>query len=393
MGKYRQQYIPVSRSRVKFEIFQSLDLEDHIVSELKQINTLLEALWHHSSHSGLEKMKELYENMDPDQVGTPNLSGKNEFLKTFTEMLIDGNWEEISDEELQAALGGEDVFPISLDVRFDELETMELYKLGEVTIEDRRKKWFGLIQDNVEIKAYDRVIQIIEFKDENWYQQNNKMKFYQGESGLGLHIRLFKNIPTLDVETIFPNTSPSMRNLDKIKIFAPLIGGVATIVSKYGPLLLGADAGDTDSSVIIGLLTALGTYMLKTYLSYQKTREKYQTQVSKDMYFKGQANNSAAINMVVDLGEEQEVKEALLAYTFLLLEQDKNYDEEALDDRIEGWLLNTFGYEVDFEVDDALAKLEDMRLLSKSEKGILSVTSIKESLSILDDYWDNIYDY
>ena len=181
MGKYRQQYIPVSRSRVKFEIFQSLDLEDHFVSELKQINTLLEALWHHSSHSGLEKMKELYENMDPDQVGTPNLSGKNEFLKTFTEMLSDGNWEEISDEELQAALDGEDVFPISLDVRFDELETMELYKLGEVTIEDKRKKWFGLIQDNVEIKAYDRVIQIIEFKDENWYQQNNKMKFYQGE--------------------------------------------------------------------------------------------------------------------------------------------------------------------------------------------------------------------
>tara|TARA_X000000368_G_scaffold56368_1_gene39966 strand:- start:6325 stop:7500 length:1176 start_codon:yes stop_codon:yes gene_type:complete len=391
MSEIRQQYIPVSRAKVKSEIFQFLELEGHSNSELKQISTLLEALWHHSSHSGLEKMKELYENMDPDQIGVPVLLGKNEFLKTFTEMLHDGNWEEISDDELQVALEGEDVFPISLDVRFDELETMYLYKLGKVIIEDKRKKWFGLVQDSVEIYAYDRVIQIIEFKDERWYQENKKMKYYQGDSGQGLHIRLFKNIPTLDVETIFPNTSPSMRNLDKIKIFAPLIGGLATILSKYGPLLLGADAGDTDSSVIIGLLTALGTYMLKTYLSYQKTRENYQTQVSKDMYFKGQANNSAAINMVVDLSEEQEVKEALLAYAFILVED--NHSEESLDERIESWLENKFGYDIDFEVDDALGKLEDLRLLSRDKNGKLSVVGTSEALSILDDRWDKIYDY
>ncbi|HJL59250.1 MAG TPA: DUF3754 domain-containing protein, partial [Candidatus Thalassarchaeaceae archaeon] len=138
---------------------------------------------------------------------------------------------------------------------------------------------------------------------------------------------------------------------------------------------------------------ALGTYVMKTYMSYQKTREKYQSQVSKDLYFKGQANNAAVLNMIVDLGEEQEVKEALLAYTFLLIESDNNYNEKGLDDRIEQWLLDTFGYDVDFEVEDALGKLEDMQLLLKNEDETLSVTPVKETLSILDDYWDNIYDY
>ena len=210
---------------------------------------------------------------------------------------------------------------------------------------------------------------------------------------IGLHIRLFKIVPKLDLETIFPNTSPQMRNIDKIKIFAPLVGGLVSLAMKFGPLLFGGQTGDTSMSVVGGLLSALGMYVLKSYMAYQKTREKYQTQVSKDLYFKGQANNAAVLNMIVDLGEEQEVKEALLAYTFLLVENDRGYNEEALDDRIEGWLMDTFGYDIDFEVDDALAKLIDMKLLNSAEDGTLSVVGIEEALAILDDYWDNIYDY
>ena len=132
---------------------------------------------------------------------------------------------------------------------------------------------------------------------------------------------------------------------------------------------------------------------MKTYMSYQKTREKYQTQVSKDLYFKGQANNAAVLNMIVDLGEEQEVKEALLAYAFIISDNDMKYTEESLDISIEDWLQDTFGYDIDFEVDDALSKLEDMKLLNRTEDGFLSVLSIQDTLAILDEYWDNIYDY
>ena len=146
-------------------------------------------------------------------------------------------------------------------------------------------------------------------------------------------------------------------------------------------------------SVLGGLISALGMYILKSYMSYQKTREAYQTQVSKDLYFKGQANNAAVLNMVVDLSEEQEVKEALLAYIFLHIEAEKRYNEEQLDDRIEGWLMDTFGYDIDFEVDDALDKLVNLRLLIKAEDETLSVLPISEALAVLDEHWDNIYDY
>jgi len=49
--------------------------------------------------------------------------------------------------------------------------------------------------------------------------------------------------------------------------------------------------------------------------------------------------------------------------------------------------------DIDFEVDDGLAKLDLMGLLQKDGEGRLSVTSIEQTLTILDEHWDNIYDY
>jgi hypothetical protein len=55
--------------------------------------------------------------------------------------------------------------------------------------------------------------------------------------------------------------------------------------------------------------------------------------------------------------------------------------------------LDTFDVDVGFEIEDAIRKLGDMKLLSKKDDGSLVVLPIKESLKILDNYWDQIYGY
>jgi hypothetical protein len=132
--------------------------------------------------------------------------------------------------------------------------------------------------------------------------------------------------------------------------------------------------------------------MLRSYLAFRKTKESYLAQVSKDLYFKGQANNSAVINLVTDLSEEQEVKEAILAYFFLLVEADHGYTIESLDDRVEKWILDTFEITVDFEVQDALGKLRELGLLEETN-GLMGVVPPKEALKILDRIWDEIYNF
>ena len=387
-------FIPVSRARVRQAVLDLPGLKDDEKEAMGNVAELMEALWHHRAHSTQERLKALYEDFDPFEHPEETVGGVDEFLEVFDDVLQDGNWEPISDQELQDALEGEDVFPISLDVRFDEFAKMRLYKLGEHRFRDIRKSFFGLRKTEIEVDAYDRVLQVVQYNDEAWFQSNKRMKHYPGVLANGLHLHLFKTVPKLDLETIFPNTTPNMRTLDRLKILAPAIAGVVTAGVKFGPILFGkGEAGDTSLSLVLGTLAGLCTYMLRSYLSYRKTKESYLAQVSKDLYFKGQANNSAVLNLVTDLSEEQEVKEAFLAYAFLYIEADKGYSKESLDDRIEAWLTEIFDVIVDFEVDDALGKLEDLNMLQRSEDGTLSVVGIPEALQIIDGIWDSLYDY
>jgi hypothetical protein len=386
-----QAYIPLSVASVKHKLFSDPMTDSENSTGLSQISEMIEALWHHRLHERQKSLSAAYELLNPS-LSSQNLDmrKKTDFLSVFEEVLEDGNWEEITKEEVDAALEGEDIFPISLDVRFEEFSTMRLFKLGVLTFEDERKTGFlGLKKQTVEIEAWDKVLQIISFKDSSWFETEGKKKYDPGEQGMGLHLRIFNNIPKLDLEVIFPNTTPNMRNVDKLKIAAPLIGGFVTLGMKFGPVLFGTGSGGTSISLIGGVLSALGTYILKSYLGYRKTKEKYLSQVSKDLYFKGQANDEAVMNMVIGLGEDQEVKEALLAYTFL--HNKPNQPEEELDDAIELWLAN-HGVIVDFEVDDAVGKLEELGLLSK-DGDKLSVSDISTTLSKLDEIWDNLYDY
>ena len=391
----RQQFIPVSREKVKQALLGNWQLDEDSSQKYSNLFKMFEVIWHHDMHHNLEDLKNRYDSMNPDSFEDINYNKTNlsSFLEKLDEVMMDGNWLTITDKEIDEALEGEDILPISLDVRFDEFSNMKLYRLGDSYQETEVKSMFGLKKETKNVRIFSNVLTVLEFKDEKWFMAERKRKkHYLGQEGQGLHIRLFKDVPHLDMEVIFPNTSPSMRTLEKIKIGAPLVGGIVSLSMKYGPMLFGSASGDTSLSLLGGLLTALGTYVLKTYTSYQKTREKFRSVVAKDMYFKGIANNQSVLTYMIDMAEEQEVKEAICAYMFIQ-ESDVSMNEEELDEAIEEWLLSTFGHDIDFEVDDALAKLEKMNLLSVAADGKLSVISVEQALVTLDDYWDNLYDF
>ena len=391
----RSQYIPVSKSKIKKALLERVPLEPSARGELENLFKMFEVVWHHDLHHNLEELKEGYESMNPDVHSdiTYTQSELDSFLQTLDSAMIDGNWTPVTTQELDEALEGEDVLAISLDVRFDEFKEMKIYKLGFHQDEIEISSMYGLKKETKTVKIFDKILTVLEFKDEDWFMEERKRKkHYLGDDGKGVHIRLFRDVPHLDLEVIFPNTSPSMRTLEKIKISAPLIGGVVSLGMKYIPILFGGNSGSTSLSLIGGILTALGTYVLKTYTSYQKTREKFRSMVAKDMYFKGLANNESVLTYIVDMAEEQEVKEAICAYMFVL-QSTAPVNEEQVDDQIEQWLKQTFSIDIDFEVDDALEKLEKMNLLHVDANGFLSVEDVNSSLVIMDDYWDNLYDF
>ena len=119
-------------------------------------------------------------------------------------------------------------------------------------------------------------------------------------------------------------------------------------------------------------------------------RTKYMMTLSRNLYFHNLDNNFGVMNFLIDMAEEEEGKEAILAYYFLYTQGEKNYTKETLDRKIENYIQEKYGVAIDFEVDDGLRKLREEGILTEHD-GVFKVLSLQKASACLDKQWDNFF--
>ena len=103
------------------------------------------------------------------------------------------------------------------------------------------------------------------------------------------------------------------------------------------------------------------------------------------------AHNTGVFHRLIDAAEEEEGKEVILAYYFLLRSNDTLSVIE-LDQIIEQWFQKKYQHSLDFEVEDAVRKLHDLNLVQLTGSRITAI-SLKEARVKLDKIWDNYFDF
>ena len=111
----------------------------------------------------------------------------------------------------------------------------------------------------------------------------------------------------------------------------------------------------------------------------------HQKQLTDNIYYRNVNNNSGIFTYIIGEAEDQDWKEALLAY-YGLLTAPAPLTREALDARVEQLLARAFGVSAAFEIDDALARLKRLDLLAGTD-GRLSVKPLADALARLDQAW------
>jgi len=225
-----------------------------------------------------------------------------------------------------------------------------------------------------------------------------------------IFLKIFKNVPVSTLETLFPDVTIRMTLVDKGLILLPLIGGLFSVVNKVIPalvvigtvitaLVLGHTINWSDFKdklfPILAAFSVVGMIAFKVFAKYKNTKEKHQARLMKTLYFHNLDNNGGVFDFLVNEAEEEECKEIILAYYFLLAERNASglpFTREELDDRIEEWMQEKFGVAMDFEVRDAVRKLEEKGILEQKD-GRYSVPSIRKTLETLDGLWDNFFPY
>ena len=152
-----------------------------------------------------------------------------------------------------------------------------------------------------------------------------------------MYLKLFKNVPSVDLEMLFPDIKIKILPIDQAKVVVPLvIGSITTIYKTIA--YIHSDGNPSHLWVNIGfwiLIVSLFLIAFQGFMDYKKTIEKYLKNLTTSLYFQNLDNNSGVFKYLLDDAEEEECKEIILAYYFLLNEKDQNHDEKSLDVRIE----------------------------------------------------------
>ena len=204
---------------------------------------------------------------------------------------------------------------------------------------------------------------------------------------------------------LFPNTRVRMRTIDKLLIGVPaLISGGIVLTTKLGAslVLLGSLLGfwlglgghpvemnKTSIMVLLAGLAALGGYLWKQFNNFKNHKLRFMQKLTQNLYFKNLDNSAGVFIVIANDAEEEECKEAILAYYFLLVSGQPQSKSE-LDRKIENWLAEKWNCEIDFEIDDALQKLLALGLVQETN-GELTAIPIETAIQKFDQRWDDYF--
>jgi hypothetical protein len=218
-------------------------------------------------------------------------------------------------------------------------------------------------------------------------------------------IKLFQNVPKADLEMLFPNSKVRMKTIDKLIIGVPAaVSGTIVVATKLGASLilvasvlafwmgLKENEPRIQQQHLIALgagLGALGGFLFRQINKFKNRKIRFMKALSENLYFKNLDNNAGVFYHLIDAAEEEEFKEAVLAYYFLLTTK-QDLTKHQLDDRIEKWFEDKWNCSIDFEIDDAMKKLEQLELISR-DGDTLRCKPLLEAKRRLDDIWDNYF--
>jgi hypothetical protein len=399
-----EHFIPVRRSAVVERCVKALGGQGR---DLSDVARLVSSILHFEFHARLERLKDLYEPMNPDSdtrsdrgfAVAPATEGQ--LVEELTALLERANYREVTSDELNRALNEESVFHVRLFTDLDDFERLILFRRGLRSADETFRRCFRRVVRRVDY--YERVALYARFKPAEHFaaKGRERLPFTPGSTIL----KLFRNIPAADLEMLFPNADVRMRRRDQLVLGVPAIaGGIAVIVTKLGAsllliiLLVGywLRLNATEPSIDAKQVTALGLGLLALCIHvsrqigrFKNRKIQFMKALSDSLYYKNLDNNAGVFHRVIDEAEEEEGKEAILAYAHLVI-AGRSMTSTELDHAIEAWLRDEFAAEADFEIEDALDKLHRLGLISRDGERIAAV-ALTEAKRRLDERWDGIF--
>lgn len=396
----------------KAQLAETIAAEAADGESLRQMLHLLGALLHHEAHERLEELKALYDPLDPDAPpSTRDVSEEafSRFEAALVEALKRANFGEVDADTVQTRRATKLLTGLAIKPSIAGIRRVRYFARGIRPEEIERRTWFGLKREAVHAEVMNDVVVLVGFKGAAEIGPDDAKVFARMRRGVrpgAALVKHFRSVATPELVTLHPGARPSMRRRDQVVLAAPAVAtGVPVLLNLWPALTVlgavlaayfGAQGVIEENELKRALaavsgLVAVGAFVMRQRLKYEAQTLRYQKQLADTVYFRNLANNAGVLDLLVGAGEDQDAKEAFLAYA-VLRSATRPLVKAEIDNAAEVFLKDRFGLDVDFEIHDALAKIERMGLVTREGEAYRAIAPA-EALVKLDEAWDGLFKF
>ncbi len=419
----RDAAMPDQRDRVialrKSDLIGGLVAEGHLdqagQAGFRQLARRLGAVFHYQYFAELDRLREVYFHFDPEidpqACSAPQdlEAAYHNLVDEFVRVVMEANFVEIAHDEITRAFAERARVRVKIKAPVEDYRDVRMFRRGHHTETIDVPVWFGLRRQKLDVTVYDDVVLMVATRP-GGVTPADARKLARARGG-GQKIRsgavlfkYFRHIARGDLKALFPNVRVVMSLFDHLMLGVPaIVGGVPILIKLASTMTvlfvvagfylgLSGTLHDNDTEQALAALSglfALGAFLLRQWGNFHRQSLVHQKELTDNIYYRNVNNNSGIFSYIIGEAEDQDWKEALLAY-YCLLTATEPLTREALDARVEQLLARLFGVSADFEIDAALSRLKGLDLLSEAD-GRLSVLPLSDALARLGKEWQEFF--
>jgi hypothetical protein len=404
------QFIPVRKSDILSALVEEgARKSDEERKKFRRLCDMLAAIYHYEYFQTLERLRSDYYYFGPDVAPHAALDRASrdryydDLVQSLEQVLKEANFTELPHAEIGDAHRRRVGHRVEVAAPLHDFRDVRLWRRGRHTEPCEATDWFGLRRRTVEAEIFGDVVLMVAMKPHDEIGSLRELKTLARRKIVpgSVLLNYFRNIASGDLNALFPNVRVVMSNRDKLLLGLPAIaGGIPILLKIYATITvlflvigfyLGTNASVEDKDIAtafaaLGGILALGGFVVQQWVKYQWKSLRYQSELTDNVYYRNINNNAGIFDYLIGAAEDQECKEAFLAYHFLLTAAAPPTADE-LEDRVEAWLRKSFGADIDFAVNGALGKLEGLGLLRRQQERLF-VSPLDGALAELQAIWD-----
>ncbi len=408
----RDRFIPIRKSDILSALTEHGGFAAIEREKFRRFYDKLAAIYHYEYFAALERLRSDYYYFNPEIVPHAGIGDKliersyADLVQSFDEVLKSANFVELPHAEINETHRRRTVLRVAVAAPLDDFREVRFYRRGTHLEEFEASRWFGRRRRKITAEVYDDVVLFAAMKSAAEIGSRRELRALERRKlrpGSVL-LKCFRNIASGDLNALFPNARVVLSSGDKLVLGVPAIaGGIPILLKIYATITVlfllfgfyfgvGTALKDADTKTALAALSgliALGGFITRQWVKYQRQSLKYQIELTDNIYYRNVNNNAGIFDYVIGAAEEQECKEAFLAYHFLHVAANPPTAAD-LDCRIKAWLLATFGLDREFAVADALAGLERLGLLKRQGERLF-VSPFDEAFAALNRAWDSLF--